>query len=78
MAKKIALTLPHNNVPSATEYKLIKLLVHYEADNAIVMLEDEHGRGHSVKISPAPATTQEQAILALVNNGELAGSIQEV
>ena len=77
MAKKIVLTSPRNELASATEYKLIKLLVQYEADTAVVMLEDEHGRGHSVKISPAPATTQAQAILALVANGDLAGSIEE-
>ena len=78
MAKKITLTTARNQIPTATEYKLIKLLVQYAEDTAIVMLEDEHGRGHQVKVSPAPATTQEQAILALINNGVLAGTIGNV
>ena len=78
MAKKITLTTPHNQIGSATEYKLIKLLVQYETDTAVIMLQDQLGRGHSVKVSPAPATTQEQAILALVNNGVLAGTIGDV
>jgi len=75
MSKKITLTNPHNNVADATEYKLIKLLVQYDTDTAVVMLEDQNGRGHQISVSPAPATTQEQAILALVNNGVLAGTI---
>ena len=78
MPKKITLTTPHNQINSATEYKLIKLLVQYESDTAVVMLEDQNGRGHSVSVSPAPATTQEQAILALVNKGVLAGTIGDV
>ena len=75
MAKKITLDNPHNNVDDATEYKLIKLLVQYDTDTAVIILEDQNGRGHQVKISPAPATTQEQSILARINNGALAGTI---
>ena len=78
MPKKITLTNPHFQVAGANEYKLVKLVIHYEADTAMIMLEDEHGRGHQVKVSPAPGTTQEQAILALVNNGVLAGTIGDV
>ena len=78
MAKKIVLTVPHNQIPTATEYRLVKLVIHYKEDTAMVMLQDEHGRGHQVKISPAPSTTQEAAIMALVNKGELGGNIQEV
>jgi len=75
MPKKITLTVPHNQIPTATEYKLIKLVVHYEADTAVIMLQDEHGRGHQVKTSPIPATTQERAILALINKDDLDGTI---
>ena len=78
MPKKITLTTGHNQIPTATEYRLTSLIVQYETDTAVVLLEDEHGRGYQVQVSPAPATTQEQAILALVNNGVLAGTIEEV
>ena len=75
MPKKITLDNPHNNVDDATEYTLINLLVQYETDTAVIMLEDQNGRGHQVSVSPAPNTTQENAILALVNNGVLSGTI---
>lgn len=75
MAKKITLLNEHHQIAGATEYRLKKLIVQYDEDTAVVMLEDQTGRGFSVKVSPAPATTQEQAILALVNNGVLAGTI---
>ena len=75
MAKKITLDAPHAQGHPAVEYTLVKLIVQYEADTAIVLLKDQNGRQHQVKVSPAPATTQEQAILALINNGVLSGTI---
>lgn len=78
MPKKITLTNPHNQTDSATEYKLIKLLVQYETNTMVVMLEDQNGRGHQVKVSPILNTTQENAVLAQVNNGLLAGTIGDV
>jgi len=78
MAKKITLTNPHAQNPAATEYKLKKLLVQYDTGTAVVILEDENGRGFSVGVNSIPATTQEQAILALINNGVLAGTIGNV
>ena len=78
MAKKITLTTPHNQISTATEYILKKMLVQYETDTVVVLLEDQTGRGFSVTASPIPATTQEQAILALVNNGVLAGTIGDI
>ena len=78
MAKKITLTNPHAVTPAATEYRLVKLLIQYDAGTAVVILEDENGRGHSVKVDSIPNTTTEQAILALINNGVLAGTIDDV
>jgi len=75
MAKKITLTTPHVRGDTATEYKLVKLIVQYETNTMVVMLEDQAGRGHTVKVQGIHATTQEQAILALINNGVLAGTI---
>jgi len=75
VAKKITLTTPHNQLQTATEYVLKKMIVQYETDTTVILLEDEHGRGFSVSVSSIPATTQEQAILALINNGVLAGTI---
>jgi len=75
MAKKITLDTPHVRGNTATSYKLVKLLVQYETDTMMVMLEDQDGRGFSRKVQGIHATTQEQAILALINNGVLAGTI---
>ena len=78
MAKKITLVNPHFQGTVATEYTLVKLLVQYEIDTAIVILKDQDNRQFSRAISPIPNTTQENAILALVNNGDLAGVIGDV
>lgn len=78
MPKQITLTDTHHTIEGATVYRLKKLLIQYDIDTAIVMLEDQTGRGHSVKLSSIPATTQEAAILALVNNGVLAGPIDDI
>ena len=76
MAKKITLSTPHVRGDTATEYTLVKIVVQYETGTTVVMLEDQLKRSFSVKISSIPATTQEQAILALINNGMLAGAIR--
>lgn len=78
MPKRIVLDNEHHTIPGATSYKLVKLIVQYEADSMVVMLEDQAGRGHQLKVQGISATTQPQAILALVNNGVLAGTIEDV
>jgi len=78
MPKRIVLDNEHRTIPGATSYKLIKLLVQYEVDTAVVLLEDQTGRGHQIKIDGIPATTQPQAILARINNGVFAGRIEDV
>jgi len=75
MPKKITLTNSHSQNPAATEYVLKRMLVDYATDIADIFLEDQAGRGFQIKITGIPATTQEQAILALINNGVLAGTI---
>jgi len=75
MAKKIVLTNSHATIPAATEYTLVGLSINYESGTSVVILKDDNLRGFSVKINSVPATTQEQAILALINNGVLAGTI---
>ena len=78
MAKKITLDNPHFKGNTATEYTLVKLIVQYPTDTMVVMLEDQDGRSHTVKVQGVSATTQEQAILALINNGVLAGTTGNV
>ena len=78
MPKKIILATPHNQIQTATEYILKKFLITYETDSYVVLLDDEHGRQFNVSGTGIPATTQEQAILALINNGLLAGTITDV
>jgi len=75
MAKKITLTTPHVRGDTATSYTLVKLLVQYGSDTTVVMLEDQVGRSFSRKVQGIHATTSEAAILALINNGVLAGTI---
>ena len=75
MAKKLTLTTPHAQVPAVTSYTLVRMTVQYDAGTASVDLIGDGGQGFNVSLSSVPATTQEQAILALVNNGVLAGTI---
>ncbi len=78
MAKKITLTNPHFQGTTATEYTLVKMIVQYESGTAVMMLRDQNGHSFSTKVSSIPGTTQEQAVLALINNGVLAGTIEDV
>lgn len=75
MAKKLTLTTPHNSHAGTVSYQIVTLTVQYENDIAFLVLQGDDGRLHKVTLSPAPATTQEQAILALINNGVLSGTI---
>jgi len=78
MAKKIVLDNPHIRVPAATEYTLRRLTVEYFNDSVVVELDDNTGQTLLLTLNSIPNTTQENAILALINNGVLSGNITDV
>jgi len=78
VAKQIILNTPHNQIATAARYILTGMTVDYENGRAILHLKDEHGRGFSASVASIPPTTQENAVIALVNNGVLAGTIGDV
>ena len=75
MPKKITLDTPHKQVVPVSEYTLVSMLVEYEDGKVGILLRGEGGQLHKVMVDSIPATTQEQAILALINNGVLSGTI---
>ena len=75
MPKKIVLTTPHEQLGSVSEYTLKKMLVEYDDDKIVIELEGDGGQKFRVNVASIPSTTQEAAILALINNGVLAGQI---
>ena len=78
MPKKITLTNPHVKIPAIIEYRLVRMTVQYDAGTASIDLVGDGGQSHTVIVNTIPNTTQENAILALVNNGVLAGIIGDV
>jgi len=75
MNKKILLDTPHHERSPVAEYTLAKLVVNYELDEAVVELKGEGGQKFEITLTSIPNTTQDNAIIALVNNGVLAGTI---
>jgi len=75
VAKKITLSTPHTQAPPVTEYILKRMLVEYDDDKVAIELESNDGQKFKVVVNSIPATTKEQAIIALINNGILAGTI---
>ena len=75
MAKKITLDTPHEQAVPVNEYTLVSMLVEYDAGKVGILLQGEGGQLFKVMVDSIPATTQEQAILNLINNGVLSGTI---
>ena len=78
MAKKLVLRNPHAKIPRVNEYRLVRMTVQYDAGVAAIDLIGDDGQSFTVPLQSIPATTQEQAILALINNGVLDGTIENV
>ncbi len=75
--KQLTLTNPHNPFIGTQSYQLETLTVDYTNNVANVLLKGDDGRLHRVSLVPVPNTTQENAILALINKGVLTGIIAD-
>ena len=76
--KKLILDKVHYQAAGATEYTLAALTINYNTGITTITLRDQNNNGYSVQVDSIPNTTTEQAILALINNGVLAGTIGDV
>lgn len=75
--KQLTLTNPHNPIAGTQTYRLEIFTVDYTNNVANALLKGDDGRLHRVSLVPIPNTTQEQALLALINKGVLAGTIAD-
>ncbi len=76
MEKKIVLNTPHAQTPVVNTYRLASMTVQYEIGTTLIDLIGEAGQKFTIGVNAIPPTTQEQAVLALINNGVLAGNIE--
>ena len=75
--KQLTLSTPHNPQVGTGSYKLHTMLVDFTNSVASVLLKGDDGRLHRVDLGSVPNTNQENAILSLINTGDLAGTIAD-